>query len=78
MKELFSSKKSDFLIPDYQHPYAWEEPKCQTLWDDIFSFAFLDNDYTQFDSDNDEYFLGPIVNLKNESENLKLLMVNRD
>jgi len=37
---LFSDKKSDFLIPDYQRPYAWEETQCQTLWDDIFSFAF--------------------------------------
>ena len=39
IKELFSNKKSDFLIPDYQRPYAWEEPECQTLWDDIFVFA---------------------------------------
>ena len=27
-------------IPDYQRPYAWGEIECQTLWDDIFSFAF--------------------------------------
>lgn len=27
---LFSDKKSDFLIPDYQRPYAWEEGQCQT------------------------------------------------
>ena len=23
IKDLFSDKKSDFLIPDYQRPYAW-------------------------------------------------------
>lgn len=40
IKELFSNKRADFLIPDYQRPYAWEEPECQTLWDDIFVFAF--------------------------------------
>ena len=40
IKELFENKKSDFLIPDYQRPYAWGEIECQTLWDDIFSFAF--------------------------------------
>ncbi|HOG36801.1 MAG TPA: DUF262 domain-containing protein [Paludibacteraceae bacterium] len=66
IKELFENKKSDFLIPDYQRPYAWEENECQTLWDDIFVFAFPDNDYSKFDSKNDEYFLGPIVTFLNE------------
>lgn len=68
IKELFENKKSDFLIPDYQRPYAWGEIECQTLWDDIFSFAFPDNDYSKFDSNNDEYFLGPIVTYKNENK----------
>jgi uncharacterized protein with ParB-like and HNH nuclease domain len=45
---LFSDKKSDFLIPDYQRPYAWDESQCQTLWDDIFTFAFPDNNYQKF------------------------------
>lgn len=66
IKSLFSDKKADFLIPDYQRPYAWGEKECQTLWDDIFTFAFPDNDCDKFDSDNDEYFLGPIVTFKNE------------
>ncbi|MBQ7077955.1 MAG: DUF262 domain-containing protein [Lachnospiraceae bacterium] len=67
IKELFSNKKADFLIPDYQRPYAWDEAECQTLWDDIFAFAFPNNDYSEFDSENDEYFLGPIVTFKNEN-----------
>jgi len=62
---LFSDKKSDFLIPDYQRPYAWEEGQCQTLWDDIFSFAFPDNNYENFNKD-EEYFLGSIVTFENE------------
>ena len=37
--QLFSDKKSDFLIPDYQRPYAWGDTECQTLWDDDFSFG---------------------------------------
>ncbi len=62
---LFSDKKSDFLIPDYQRPYAWEEGQCQTLWDDIFTFAFPDNNCDKFDS-NEEYFLGSIVTFEND------------
>lgn len=66
VKDLFGDKKADFLIPDYQRPYAWGEKECQTLWDDIFDFAFPDNNCDKFDSSNDEYFLGPIVTFKNE------------
>ena len=50
IKRLFEDKKSDFLIPDYQRPYAWTTTECQTLWDDIFSFAFPEDDYKKFDN----------------------------
>lgn len=63
--ELLSDKKADFLIPDYQRPYAWDEEQCQTLWDDLFTFSFPNNDYEAFDK-NDEYFLGSIVMFKND------------
>ncbi|HAW59701.1 MAG TPA: hypothetical protein DCX03_11985, partial [Bacteroidales bacterium] len=69
---LFSDKKSDFLIPDYQRPYAWEETQCQTLWDDIFSFAFPDNNCDKFDS-NEEYFLGSIVTFENENNKQEVI-----
>lgn len=65
--QLFSDKKSDFLIPDYQRPYAWGDVECQTLWDDIFAFAFPDDDCDKFKKD-DEYFLGPIVTYKNNGK----------
>jgi uncharacterized protein with ParB-like and HNH nuclease domain len=64
--DLLSDKKADFLIPDYQRPYAWNEEQCQTLWDDIFSFSFPDSNYEAFD-DDEEYFLGSIVTYKNEA-----------
>ena len=67
VNDLFRNKKSDFLIPDYQRPYAWTEEECQTLWDDLFSFAFPDNDYSKFNRD-DEYFLGPIVTYVNSGK----------
>ena len=73
IKELFANKRSDFLIPDYQRPYAWGETECQTLWDDIFAFAFPENDYSRFKSDEDEYFLGPIVTFKNDYNKLEII-----
>ena len=73
IKELFANKRSDFLIPDYQRPYAWREEECQTLWDDIFAFAFPENDYSRFKSDEDEYFLGPIVTFKNDYNKLEII-----
>ena len=63
--DLLSDRKADFLIPDYQRPYGWNEEQCQTLWDDIFLFSFPDNNYEAFDK-NEEYFLGSIVTYRNE------------
>ena len=65
IKDLFEDKKSDFLIPDYQRPYAWEEDECRTLWDDIFEFAFPNNNVDDFNSE-EEYYLGPIVTFRND------------
>lgn len=73
IEELFSDKKAKFLIPDYQRPYAWGDDECQTLWDDIVDFAFPENDYSNFNADNDEYFLGPIVTFKNENNQLEVI-----
>ena len=73
IRMLFSDKKSDFLIPDYQRPYAWGEKECQTLWDDLFQFAFPDDDCDKFNTDTEEYFLGPVVTFKNEQGKLEVI-----
>lgn len=72
IKDLFQDRRSDFLIPDYQRPYAWGEKECQTLWDDIFSFAIPDEGRTMFDRSS-EYFLGPIVTFKNAESKLEVI-----
>ena len=72
IKDLFQDKRADFLIPDYQRPYAWGKTECQTLWDDIFSFAIPDEGRTEFDS-NSEYFLGPIVTFKNSVSKMEVI-----
>lgn len=70
--DLLKDKKADFLIPDYQRPYAWQEKECQKLWEDIFEFAIPENDATKFDT-NDEYFLGPIVTFTNKNKKLEVI-----
>lgn len=72
IKDLLQDKRADFLIPDYQRPYAWGEKECQTLWDDIFAFAIPDDGKIKFDS-NSEYFLGPIVTFVNENEKKEVI-----
>ena len=72
IKSLFSDNKSDFLIPDYQRPYAWQIAECQTLWEDTFSFAIPENDQPKFKS-RDEYFLAPIKKKKNSDGKLEII-----
>lgn len=72
IKALFQDRRSDFLIPDYQRPYAWDEAKCETLWEDLFSFALPGENIDDFNED-DEYFLGPIVTYKNDNQKLEII-----
>ncbi len=72
IENLLSDKKADFLIPDYQRPYAWDEEQCQTLWDDIFAFSFPNDNCEAFDK-NEEYFLGSIVTYKNEDSQSEVI-----
>lgn len=73
IRGLFSDNKADFLIPDYQRPYAWGEDECKTLWADIFDFAFPDGDANGFKAKTDEYYLGPIVTFMNDNEQKEII-----
>ena len=70
---LLGDKKADFLIPDYQRPYAWGKNECDTLWNDLFTFAFPDNNCDKFSSENDEYFLGTIVTYPNSNKQQEII-----
>ena len=59
---LFQDSKNDFLIPDYQRPYAWGLEECTALWDDLYAFALPEGNPNNF-NDNDKNFLGPIGTL---------------
>lgn len=69
---LLSDSKTDFLIPDYQRPYAWAQEECETLWEDLQSFCFPNDNSDDFDI-NDEYFLGPIVTFRNSRSQLEII-----
>ena len=73
VRDLFQDNKTDFLIPDYQRPYAWGKEECGTLWEDIFEFAIPDADATKFDDNKEEYFLGPIVTFQNAANQLEII-----
>ena len=74
IKSLLSDNKADFLIPDYQRPYAWDALKeCQTLWNDIFEFAIPEGDASKFDRHTAEYYLGPIVTFKNSRGQMEII-----
>ena len=58
---------------EYVETKHWGEKECQTLWDDLFLFAFPDNDCDRFNSESDEYFLGPIVTFKNDAGKMEII-----
>ena len=65
---LLSDYEADFLIPDYQRPYAWNQDQCQTLWDDLVNFTIPNENYEKFNHKKDEYFLGSIVAFKESNK----------
>lgn len=51
----------EFHIPEYQRPYAWEDEQASELYEDLWTFM-------EEEGDNEEYFLGSIVLVKNDSQ----------
>lgn len=69
--DLFSNKEHEFLIPDYQRPYAWTGTECSTLWDDLVAFALPNNKVNP--NFKDTYFLGSIVTFTNSDSKLEVI-----
>ena len=65
IKKIFSDD-FDFIIPSYQRPYAWTTEEAGELFDDLYSFMNQDGSGEQ----DDPYFLGSIVLIKQEGESL--------
>ncbi|NLA43632.1 DUF262 domain-containing protein, partial [Candidatus Saccharibacteria bacterium] len=58
LAKIFSSE-FDYHIPAYQRPYAWTEEESGTLFDDLYDFFRTEDD--------DNYFLGSIVLIKEDN-----------
>ena len=58
LSKIFSSD-FDYVIPAYQRPYAWTVDQTSELFDDLYDFYFNEQD--------EGYFLGSIVLIKEEA-----------
>lgn len=62
LSKIFSSE-FDYVIPSFQRPYAWTEEEAGVLFDDLYDFYMTE-------SDEEQYFLGSIVLVKEEDKPL--------
>lgn len=60
---LGSGKTKPFVIPEYQHPYAWTDEQVETLFEDLWEFTAASGG-TERDG---SYFLGSVVAYENEA-----------
>ena len=61
LAKIFSSDFA-YVIPSYQRPYAWTVDQASELFDDLFGF------YDESEPEEESYFLGSIVLIKEESK----------
>ena len=73
ISQVFIECKKAFLIPEYQRPYSWERDECRTLWDNLYEFAFPNDSISDFDADEDNYFMGTILTFKNNSKEYEVI-----
>lgn len=62
---LETGKVRQFIVPEYQRPYAWEDEQIQVLFDDLTEYTENNNEST--------YFLGAIVSYENENHQQEII-----
>ena len=73
VNQIFTECKA-FLVPEYQRPYSWERDECLTLWQNLYEFAFPDeNNIKNFDAESETYFMGTILIFKNASKEYEVI-----
>ncbi|MCB4928498.1 DUF262 domain-containing HNH endonuclease family protein [Streptococcus mutans] len=63
---LETGKKKNFVIPEYQRPYAWTADQIQTLFDDLVEYT--ESSESSDSSEESTYFLGTIVAYEKNNE----------
>lgn len=64
-------EKSEFYIPSYQRPYAWQEPQCEQLIEDI-NLHMENFD----DSSQDNYFFGAVLIAQETGEEHEVTLID--
>lgn len=71
VKELLSEGKDhQFVIPEYQRPYAWGDEEIQTLFDDLWEFTTNGQGGSE---NNGTYFLGTVVAYENDNKEQEII-----
>lgn len=64
-------EKSEFYIPTYQRPYAWQVPQCEQLIEDII--LHMEN---FDDSSQDNYFFGAVLIAQESGEEHEVTLID--
>lgn len=70
---LESGKKSLFVIPEYQRPYAWTDEQVETLFDDLVDFTESSINPDNKTASDENYFLGTVVSFENAQHEQEII-----
>lgn len=71
--ELLGNVNQQFVIPDYQRPYAWTIEQCKTLCEDLTDFVIDDGKQNYSEKEREKYFLGNVTFFKNERNQSEII-----
>ena len=67
--QLLSMTNPPILVPDWQRNYSWTSTEVEEFWQDLIKF---DSKYSDENINDQEYFLGSIVLVDNNTDHLLL------
>lgn len=67
--QLLSMTNPPILVPDWQRNYSWTNTEVEIFWQDLLHFSSL---FPDENINTEEYFLGPVVIVDNNTSHLLL------